>query len=113
MLITTEYGKVEISLQVITSIVKKVVAESYGPVNVGATQQGLLSRLFGSEERHGIKVNEEIDGSLILDIELVLEYGVNIPVVAKNIQENVFHRLKEYIEATAVKVNVYVVGIQD
>ncbi|MBO8166363.1 MAG: Asp23/Gls24 family envelope stress response protein [Thermotogae bacterium] len=113
MLITTEYGKIEITLQTISSIVKKVVQESYGPVNVGSPQQGFLARILGAEEKHGIKVTEEIDGTLEINIELVLEYGVRIPTVVTNIQENVFHRLKLLTEANNVKVNVYVVGLQD
>ncbi len=89
------------------------MSESYGPVNVGSPQQGFFSRILGSEEKHGIKVTEEIDGTLEIDIELVLEYGVRIPAVVANIQENVFHRLKVLTEANNVKVNVYVVGLRD
>jgi uncharacterized alkaline shock family protein YloU len=99
MQVTTEFGKIDISLQAISSIVKKVVSESYGPVNVGSPQTGFLT--------------EEIDGTLEIDIDLILEYGVRIPTVVENIQENVFHKLKELTEATNIKVNIHVVGLQD
>ncbi|ACR80788.1 MULTISPECIES: Asp23/Gls24 family envelope stress response protein [Kosmotoga] len=113
MLITTEYGKIEITLQAIGSIVKKVVSESYGPVNVGAPQQGFLAKLLGGDDKQGIKVIEEIDGSLEVNIDLTLEYGIRIPTVVENIQENVFHKLKTLTEANNVKVNVHVVGLED
>ncbi|HOY26610.1 MAG TPA: Asp23/Gls24 family envelope stress response protein [Mesotoga sp.] len=115
MQVTTEFGKIDISLQAICSIVKKVVSESYGPVNVGTPQTGFLAKLFGTAEdtRKGIKVTEEIDGTLEIDVDLILEYGVRIPTVVENIQENVFHKLKELTEATNIKVNIHVVGLQD
>jgi len=71
--------------------------------------------LFGTAEdtRKGIKVTEEIDGTLEIDVDLILEYGVRIPTVVENIQENVFHKLKELTEATNIKVNIHVVGLQD
>jgi uncharacterized alkaline shock family protein YloU len=114
VLITTEFGKIEISLQAISSIIKKVVSESYGPVNVGSGSHSFFGKLFGGEDsRKGIRVIEEIDGSLEIDIDLVLEYGMRIPTVVENIQENVFHRLKELTEANNVRVNIHVIGLQD
>ncbi|MDK2950447.1 MAG: hypothetical protein PWQ77_112 [Kosmotogales bacterium] len=113
MLITTEFGKIEISLQALHTIVKVVVMESYGPVDMGVPNQGFLAKLLGNEEKKGIKITEELDGTLVIDIELVLEYGVRIPTVIQNIQENIYHRLKELTEATNVKVNITVVGLQD
>ena len=114
MLITTEYGKIEISLQAVSSIVKKVVSESYGPVDVGNPQTGFLQKLLGTEDnKRGLRVTEEIDGTLEIDIDLILEYGIRIPTVIENIQENVYHRLKELTEAANIKVNIHVVGLQD
>lgn len=115
MLITTEFGKIEISLQAVSSIVKKVVSESYGPVNVGNPQTGFLQKLLGGadENKRGLRVTEEIDGTLEIDIDLILEYGIRIPTVIENIQENVYHKLKEFTEAANIKVNIHVVGLQD
>ena len=43
-------------------------------------------------------MTEEIDGTLEIDIDLILEYGVRIPTVVENIQENVFQNLRNLLK---------------
>lgn len=109
MTIELPRGKLEILPQALYSIVHAALMESYGLV--GTKAQGLMKQIFSKEEEKGIKITEE-ERSVVVDLYIVLEYGVRIPVAVRNIQENVYHHLKKDAGCENVEVNVHVVGLQ-
>ncbi|MCD6254143.1 MAG: Asp23/Gls24 family envelope stress response protein [Thermotogae bacterium] len=109
MTIELPRGKLEILPQALYSIVHTALMESYGLV--GTKARSFMTQIFGKEEERGIKITEA-DRSLVVDLYIVLEYGVRIPVAVKNIQENVYHHLKKDAGCENVEVNVHVVGLQ-
>lgn len=109
MTIELPRGKLEILPQALYSIVHAALMESYGLV--GTKAQGLMKQIFSKEEEKGIKITEE-ERSVVVDLYIVLEYGVRIPVAVRNIQENVYHHLKKDAGCEDVEVNVHVVGLQ-
>ncbi|HCZ07071.1 MAG: hypothetical protein PWP37_301 [Thermotogota bacterium] len=109
MTIELPRGKLEILPQALYSIVHAALMESYGLV--GTKAQGLMEQIFSKEEEKGIKITEE-ERSVVVDLYIVLEYGVRIPVAVRNIQENVYHHLKKDAGCEDVEVNVHVVGLQ-
>jgi len=103
-------GTLTIPANALYSIVYNALMESYGLV--GTQPTGFMSQIFGREEERGIKITEEDDNTIVVDLYIVLEYGVRIPVTVKNIQENVYHHLKKEAGCRDVKVHVHVVGIK-
>ena len=67
---------------------------------------------FGKDSQHkGIKVSQSDDG-ISIDIYVIVEYGVKIPVVAWDIQENVKQQVEEMTDAPVKAVNIHVQGVQ-
>ncbi|HOO74841.1 MAG: Asp23/Gls24 family envelope stress response protein [Thermotogae bacterium] len=112
MIVETEYGTVNIKSEVVKDIVYKAVMESYGTVDMG--KQGFfdkLANLWIKEESKGISVIEE-EGKIVVNLDLVLEYGLPVKKVAENTQENVYHRIESMLNYNDVVVNVHIAGLK-
>lgn len=112
MTVNTEFGIVNIKQEVIQDIVYKAVLESYGTVDMG--KQGFfdkIANLWAKQENKGIAVHEEGE-SVIIDLDLVLEYGVPVKKVAQNTQENIYHRIESMLNYDNVVVNVNIAGLK-
>lgn len=105
-------GIVKIADEVIAVCVLNATLKTSG---VSALSGGLtdsLSRnLLGKEPAYkGIKINQGDDG-VVIDISVIVEYGVKIPAVAWDIQENVKNEVEEIIDIPVIAVNIHVAGV--
>jgi uncharacterized alkaline shock family protein YloU len=105
-------GIVKIADEVIAVCVLNATLKTSG---VSALSGGLtdsLSRnLLGKEPVYkGIKINQGDDG-VVIDISVIVEYGVKIPAVAWDIQENVKNEVEEIIDIPVIAVNIHVAGV--
>ncbi|AMW31931.1 Uncharacterized conserved protein YloU, alkaline shock protein (Asp23) family [Fervidobacterium changbaicum] len=105
----TEYGEVEITVNAIRKLVYLAVLETYGPISIGS--DNWFSRWFSSEEGK-IKVEEDEYGHLKIDIFVEVEFGTKVTEVAKNIEENVVHKLSAFANCENPEVNVHVIGVR-
>ncbi len=110
MKFSTEYGEIEVSSQALKTLMKEAMLNSYGIVDISnpSVLSGLVS-IF-SEVDKGIKLVD--DGMNIkADIYVVVEYGTNIPQVAKNLQDSIIYSLTNYGGKEPLEVNVHVVDV--
>lgn len=108
------YGKVSISETVIANIAASSVMESYGVVGLASrsTKDGIYKLLGLDNMNRGVKVLRNIDGSVTVDISLILNYGVRIAVVCQNIIENVKYNIEHSLNISVNQVNILVQGIR-
>jgi len=109
----TERGKIEISQEVIVSIVNKATLECYGLAGIPATSitEG-ISDLIKKESRKGVRA-EIIDGDrLTLEVSIIVMYGTKISEVAHNVMEKVHYTVEDMTGAKVEKVNVKVQGVK-
>jgi uncharacterized alkaline shock family protein YloU len=112
MVVETEFGKVIVKNEVVREVVYKAVIESYGAVQMG--RQGFFDKIanwLSKEESKGINVVEE-GGKILVDLFLVVEYGLPVKKVAENTQENVYHRINSMLNYDNVCVNVHISGLK-
>jgi len=105
----TEYGEIEITVNAIRKLVYLAVLETYGPISIGT--DSWFTRWFSSEEGK-IKVEEDDYGHITVDIFVEVEYGTKVTEVARNIEENVLHKLRTYANIENVDVNVHIIGVK-
>lgn len=105
-------GKVEIAPEVIEVITGIAVSEVEGISTMRGTFATDVVERFGKKSHSkGVKVELTDDGVLI-DLHVVLVYGVSIPKTAQNIQTNVRQALKNMTALDVSEINVHVVGIE-
>lgn len=108
----TGLGKVEIAPDVIEVITGLAASEVEGISTMrGSFATDMVERFGKKSHSKGVKVELSNDGVLI-DLYVVLNFGVSIPKTAQNIQTNVRQTLKNMTALEVSEINVHVVGIE-
>ncbi len=69
-----------------------------------------LAGLSGASPKKGVKLSKE-EEKLVVDLYVILNYGVKIPEVAWNIQKNVKKELEKIITREIKAINIHVQSI--
>lgn len=106
--ITNDYGSIDISNEVIASIVGGKAVECYGIVGMASRQQvrdGIAEILGHENYAKGIVVRED-NGVLDVDMHIIVSYGVKISEVAQNVQSTVKYTLENTLKLKVNSVNI-------
>lgn len=77
----------------------------------GGLTDSITENILGKESlSKGVKVNQTDDG-VVVDIFLIVEYGVKIPEVAWNVQTNVKKELETMTDRPVSKVHIHIQGV--
>jgi uncharacterized alkaline shock family protein YloU len=98
----------------VATIAAKAVVECYGVVGMAAkTLRDGLAVLLQKENPHrGIEVRFEDHDTVIVDLYVILEYGVRISEVAQNIIARTRFAIQKALGVPRVVVNVNVQGVR-
>lgn len=102
-------GLVLINKEVVAQIVHQSVMESYGFVGFGYKERGILEVLKGENITKGVNITEKEDGTIEIEIYVIVQYGVNIESVANNSIEKIKYNVEDM---TSLKVSNIVVNVQ-
>ncbi|WP_281200653.1 Asp23/Gls24 family envelope stress response protein [Staphylococcus schleiferi] len=112
--ITNDYGSIDISNEVIASVVGGKAVECYGIVGMASRQQvrdGIAEILGHENYAKGIVVREN-EGVLDVDMHIIVSYGVKISEVAQNVQSTVKYTLEHTLKLKVNSVNIFVQGVR-
>lgn len=116
ILIDSEYGQVSIDNNVVASIAGAVATKCYGVVGMAAKtkKDGIVDLLKLENMSKGIKVTAS-DGGVIIEMHIMVEYGVNIKVICDSIVKNVSYSIEKNAGLKVNRVDVIVesVRVQD
>lgn len=105
-------GKIDISSATIATITNQAVNQCYGVV--GMASKNLvngIAQLLSRENRRGVDV--KVDGDkIVIDVYVIVQYGVRIRVVAESIQNTVKFHVEKALGLPVHAVNVYVQGLR-
>lgn len=109
----TRLGRVEVAPHAIAGLAGIAVLECYGVVGMTypTLSTGLVRVLQGESYRRGVQVRV-VEQRIIIDLYVVLEYGVRISEVAHNIMDNVRFRVEKALGIPIEEVNVHVQGLR-
>jgi uncharacterized alkaline shock family protein YloU len=108
----TSLGKVEIAPEVIEVIAGIAANEINGVAQMRGSFASNVTEKFGKKNHgKGIKVDLSNEG-IKIDVYTVFQYGVSIPAVAQQVQDNIRQALRNMTSLTISEVNVHVVGVQ-
>ena len=105
----TRLGTIEISPTAVATIAGQVVLECYGVV--GISSRGLAEVLYRDHRHQGVEVRFR-NGAIIIDIYVVMEYGVRILTVARNVMQRVKFGVEHALGVPVEQVNVHVQGLR-
>jgi uncharacterized alkaline shock family protein YloU len=106
-------GKIEVSAHAIATIAGRAVAECYGVVGIAAHRPrlGTVELLTPEHYARGVVVRFT-DDHITIDVYVVLEHGLRITEIARNIMENVKFAVEHMLGLRVVRVNVNVQALR-
>ncbi|MBQ5755999.1 MAG: Asp23/Gls24 family envelope stress response protein [Erysipelotrichaceae bacterium] len=110
----TSLGEIKISDEAIAVLAGGAVTESYGVV--GMTSQKVikdrLNELLKKENYSKGVIVKNTPNGLVVDLYIVVSYGVRISEVVKEVQKRVKYTLEKALKMDVDSVNVYVQGVK-
>ncbi len=109
----TELGEITVEREVIETIAGLAAIDCYGLVGMVAQdiQSGFWSILGIDSIRKGVSVRSSEQG-LIVDVHVIVGYGIKIQEVAHNVMQKVSYVLEHNAGITIAQVNVNVKGVK-
>jgi len=107
----TDRGRVEVSPNAVATIANHAVLSSYGVVGMSAKNlvDG-LAQVLRPDSKRGVEVHIDED-QITIDLYVVIEYGVRVATVARNIISGVKFSVEKAIGVPLTAVNVHVQGL--
>ena len=106
-------GLISISRDVVTDIVGYTVTNCFGVVGMASHNHAdsFVSLFKKDNIAHGIKIRAD-NKSLLIDIHIVMRYGVNIKVICQSIIGKVQYTLEKIVGVKIKQINVFVDSIK-
>ncbi|MCD8901920.1 Asp23/Gls24 family envelope stress response protein [Staphylococcus gallinarum] len=112
--ITNDYGSIDISNEVIASVVGSKAVECYGIVGMASRQQvrdGIAEILGYNNYAKGIIVKEE-NGLVNIDMYIIVSFGTKISEVASNLQSTIKYTVEQTLKVKVNSINIFVQGVR-
>jgi len=108
---TNAYGSIKIAEEAVASIVSLAAAQIKGVAAMsGSMASGLTEKLGKKNLTKGVKV-EITEQDVVVALNIFVEYGVKIPKLALEIQNEVRDTVQTMTGLKVKEVNIYVQGI--
>ena len=108
-----EMGNIHISEDVLAVMAAAAALEVEGVGSLAANLGNDIVEMLGGKKNlaKGVRVSTNEDGSLTVDIAILVQYGFVIPDVAKAVQDAVYTSVESMSGLTPECVNVNVSGV--
>ena len=105
-------GNVKIAVDVVATIAGIATNEIKGVASMCSSFAGGIAEILGTKKgtSRGVKVEMNDQGTTI-DLFIVVDYGVRIPELAWEIQENVKNSVETMTGLDVLKVNIHIEGV--
>ncbi len=110
---STQIGEVLIDNDVLAKYAGSSAVECFGVVGMASinVKDGLVKLLKRESLSHGVNITVD-DNKIIIDLHIIVSYGVSISAVAENLISNVKYKVEEFTGMEVVKINIYVEGVR-
>ena len=108
---SVETGSINISEDVISTIVRNTASEVEGVAALSNTAGAEIAEMIGLKTvSKGVKV-QFVEEKIVVDVIITVEYGCNIVKVAQSVQDKVMSLVQASTGIEQAEVNVHVSGI--
>ncbi|MCA9963595.1 MAG: Asp23/Gls24 family envelope stress response protein [Anaerolineales bacterium] len=105
-------GTIDISSATVATIASQAINQCYGVVGMASKNLADgIARALSRDSRRGIEVSS-LDNEIVIDVYVIVEYGVRIKAVAGSIQHTVKFHVEKAVGWPVHSVNVYVQGLR-
>ena len=107
-------GRVEVFPTVVAHVAGHAAVANYGVMGMAARglRDGVAELLRRENLHRGVEVREQ-EGSLVIDLYVIVQYGTRITEVAHNLQGAVRFEIERLLGVPVGEVNVFVQGVHE
>lgn len=110
MKLQNDLGEIRISSEVFTAVTGSAATNCYGVkgMAVRSTTDGLVHLLKRESMAKGVKVYYNDDGTVAIELHIIVDNGVNLAAVSDSIMNEVRYEVGQMTGAKVQSVDVYV-----
>ena len=105
-------GDIKINHSVVASIVRLAALENGGVYAVAGSFVEGIADMFSKKEEKGVRVTESEQGNYVIEIRLILNYGVELAKCAYDVQIAVKDRVENMTGKMIERVDVVIDGVK-
>ncbi len=107
-------GTINIANDVLADLAGYAALESYGVVGMATptVRDGVAQLLSKDKLRRGVKIGNDAEGAVTVDLYVVIEHGTQLVEVSHNLSERVRYVLTSMAEVRVSRVDVHVQDIR-
>lgn len=107
-------GTVQIANDVLADMAGFAALECYGIVGMASPtlRDGVAQALSREKLRKGVRVTNEEDGAVRVDLYVIIEHGTNLTEVSHNLSNRVRYVLTTMADVQVTAVDVHVQGVK-
>lgn len=111
--LVNEMGSINIEESVIAGIAGIAAMECYGLVGMASrgAKDGIVELLVRENLSRGVKISTR-DDSVVIDLYVIIQFGISISTVATNIIDKVKYAVEDATGLKVEKINVNVQGVR-
>ena len=109
---TVDLGIVQIHKKVIGDIAVASIKEIPGVQLATFGIVGSIAEVFGYKNYPSVSVSIDKEAQVSLEIRVIIDYGINIPLVARQIQDVIQHAVEEAVDINLKEINVNIQAIE-
>ena len=105
-----EKGSISITKDVFTAIVGETVTKCFGVKGMAGRNKadGLVQLLRRESMSKGVNVHEHDDGSISIELHIVVDHGVNLRALGESIISEVHYKVSSATGVPVKRVDIYV-----
>ena len=107
-----EVGNIKISVEVVSTIAGIAASEIKGVAGMHSSFANGIAGKLGAKKNLSKGVKVEMNGeAVVVDLYIVVSYGIRIPELAWEIQESVKNNIETMTGLDVEKVNIHIEGV--
>lgn len=107
-------GDIKINHSVVANIARIAATEIDGVYSIDQSLVDGITEIFSKKESdRGVKVSEDPAGDYIIEIRVILRFGVSLAKVAIQIQENIKDKISKMTMKNVSRVDVIIDGVRN
>ena len=112
--INSDNGKVSIDESVVAQVAGLTALDCFGIVGMGivSVKDGIVKQLRRDNVSKGVNVRFEENGDIVIELHIVVAYGVSIKAVTDNLMQSVKYKVEDFTSFKVSHINVYVEDVK-
>ena len=112
--INNDNGTVSLDENVVAQVAGMTALDCFGIVGMGivSVKDGIVKQLKGNNITQGIHVTFDENGDIVVELHIVVAYGVSIRAVTDNLMQSVKYKVEDFTSLKVSQVNVFVEDVK-